>query len=87
MLEKLPVDTVVPSSMEMTPLPLLPEPNTPLQLWSNKSLTVGAGDISEEQLTMGYWMHIDQDLGEYTMDNIVIIFFILKLQSQVAKRS
>ena len=66
MLEKLPVDTVVPSNMELTPLPLLPESSTPLQLWSNKSVTVGAGDIPEEQLTMGYWMHtdMDQELGK-----------------------
>merc|ERR1719318_2364070 len=56
LLEKLPTDSVVPTSMELPPLPLLPEPSTPIMLWSGKAVTVASEDIPEEQLTMGYWL-------------------------------
>jgi len=69
LLESLPADTVVPTSLSLSPLPSMVEPSTPIQLWSGQAVTVPAGDIAEEQLSLGYWVQSLQGMETQEQEN------------------
>ena len=55
-LESLPIDTQVPSTVDLVPLPLLPEPTPPTQLWASRAVTASVDPIPEDHLSLTYWL-------------------------------
>jgi len=85
-LESLPIDTQIPSTVDLAPLPLLPEPTPPTQLWASRAVTASVDHIPEDHLSLTYWLQtIDSQESDLTgKDELVAIDLMAISQKYLA---